>query len=205
MLISLKARVAYLAVPKTGSTAIEAALAPHCDVVLSGHPQLKHMRLRRFERQVRPILPGGGEGIETVAMIREPLDWLGSWYRYRTRPELSGPNSTAGIGFDQFVRDWLSDDPPRHARVGMQSAMLAPPADGPGLAHLFVHERPGPMIAFLQERFGVPIALDRRNVSPEMALTLDPATEAAARAAMAEDYALHSRAMEAAGAGVACG
>ena len=40
-----------------------------------------------------------------VALMREPVDWLGSWYRYRQRDGMARPqNSTREISFDAFVR-----------------------------------------------------------------------------------------------------
>ena len=190
MIVSLTAGIAYLAMPKTGSTAIESVLAPECDIVMSGHPKLKHMRLRRFERFVRPLLKDAQ--VETVAVIREPLDWLGSWYRYRARPQIAGsPNSTAGIGFDRFVRDWLSRTPPPHARVGRPADFLAAPQGGPGLAHLFRYDDFAALEALLSERFGRALALPRHNVSPVMDLALTPETRARAMAALAEDYAIY--------------
>lgn len=194
MLVSIKAGLAYLAMPKTGSTAIETALATDCDIVMSGHPNLKHMRLRRFERQIRPILPNGE--VETVAMIREPVDWLGSWYRYRARPQLEGQrNSTAGMSFDDFVQSWLQDAPPPPARVGRPAEFLAPPQDGRGIAHLFRYDAMDMLVTFLSERFGRPLNLERLNVSPPMALDLAPSLHRALEERMAEDFALYEDAL----------
>ena len=186
----MKAGIAYLAMTKTGSTAIEDVLAPDCDIVMSGHPGLKHMRLRRFERFVRPLL--GDAPVETVSMIREPLDWLGSWFRYRQRPAIAGgAKSTSGITFEQFLRDWLCDDAPEHARVGRPSDFLAAPPNGPPIDHLFRYDEYDLFIAFLQRRFGRSINPARLNVSPSTPLDAPPDVLEEVRTRMQADYALY--------------
>lgn len=194
MLVSLKAGIAYLAMPKTGSTAIEAALAPDSDILMSGHPNLKHMRLRRFERYVRPLLPAND--VETVAVIREPIEWLSSWYRYRSRPQLDGrPNSTAQISFNEFVEAWLQDDPPAYARVGRPAEFLAAPQDGPAIDHLFRYDAFDLLAEFLSNRFGRPLAIAQMNVSPKINAELSPELEAQLRDSMSIDYEFYEGAL----------
>ena len=62
MLVSIKHHLAYLAVPKTGSTAIEQALAPLCDLRFM-RPHAKHLDMRTFERFVLPYLRPCGRGV----------------------------------------------------------------------------------------------------------------------------------------------
>ena len=45
MLVFWKQKLVILSVPKTGTTAIEAALAPHADIVVSHPPEQKHAPL----------------------------------------------------------------------------------------------------------------------------------------------------------------
>jgi hypothetical protein len=59
MLVFWKARLVLLAVPKTGTTALEAAFGPLADMAFLNPPRLKHMTLRRYRRQLAPILEGG--------------------------------------------------------------------------------------------------------------------------------------------------
>ena len=105
MLVFTKSRLVFLAMPKTGSTAYHTALGPHADLVITDPPELKHAPIYRCDRFFRPIYDKVcGVELETLAVMREPVSWLGSWYRYRQRPFLNGkPNSTAGISFDDFV------------------------------------------------------------------------------------------------------
>lgn len=192
MIVLLRHRLAILAMPKTGSTAIEAALAPHADLVASRPPELKHMTLRRFERFLRPLLAAYGAGdAETVCLIREPLDWLGSWYRYRSRPGLADPaRRTDSVDFDGFVAAYLSPSPPAFAQVGRQSVFLRPGPRGRGIDHLFRYEAIAAFTDFLADRIGRPLDLPRLNVSPGPRPRISDAMRARAEAELAEDYRL---------------
>jgi hypothetical protein len=179
MLVFWKERLVFLAVPKTGTTAIEGALAPKAALVFRDPPILKHTPLYRYRRLVEPYLMKAGEvDLETIAVIRHPVDWLGSWYRYRRRDDLAGhPNSTREISFDDFVVEYTKGKPAPFADVGSQAKFLASGGeDKAGVDHLFHYEDQPRMLAFFEERFGEPIALKRLNVSPPMALALKPET-----------------------------
>jgi hypothetical protein len=64
--------------------------------------------------------------MELMAIMREPVDWLSSWYRYRSRPALAGQQqSTSDMDFDTFVEAWLSEAPPVFAQIGRQSRFLS--------------------------------------------------------------------------------
>ncbi len=193
MIVSFRARLAVLALPKTGTTALESVLASRSDIAMTGDPKFKHMRLRRFERDIRPLLNASGfEDIETLAVIREPVDWLGSWYRYRTRPVLLGtPRSTAAISFNAFVEAYLSDDPPVFARVGRPSRFLEPTPSGRAVTHLMRYDRPEALFALLSDRFGFDVAPARENVSPTLPLQLDPGLRRRLELEMARDFELY--------------
>ncbi|MEO1732827.1 MAG: hypothetical protein AAFR45_04250, partial [Pseudomonadota bacterium] len=54
MLIFSKVNLAYIAVPKTGTTAISMALKPKSDISFNGWR--KHMTAQRFHNKVAPFL-----------------------------------------------------------------------------------------------------------------------------------------------------
>jgi hypothetical protein len=181
MLVFWKERLVLLAVPKTGTTALAAALAPRAGMVLRDPPALKHISVVRFRRLVLPMLrKAGGEDFETVAVVREPVAWLSSWYRYRFREEIAGqPQSTRKIGFDDFVRTYATGRSDPRAAVGSQARFVDDGKGGIGVTHLYRYEEPERLLAFLARRLGaLPDSLPRRNVSPVMDVTLSPETEA---------------------------
>jgi hypothetical protein len=192
MLVFWKQKLVLLAVPKTGTTALEAALLPHADAAIVNPPSMKHVPYRRYRNQLARFFEDkGARPMEVMAVIRDPVDWLGSWYRYRGRAAVAGtPVSTAGLSFDTFVEGWLSDPPPEYARVGRQSRFVSDGAGGTGVDHLFAYERFDRAIAFLEDRLGVALHLDRQNVSPAATLDLSPATRAQLQHEAAADFAL---------------
>ncbi|MDZ7907142.1 MAG: hypothetical protein U5N10_02210 [Gemmobacter sp.] len=194
MLVFWHQKLTMLATPKTGTTAIEAALESLAHVSIQRPPQLKHASVRKYHRFIGPWLENvAGENFTVIALMREPRDWLGSWYRYRQREDMGREEkSTAGLSFDQFVRDYCADTPPAHAAVGAQSQFLAPKADR-GLDRLFRYEMIGEVIEFLEERLNCEIILPRLNVSPVVPLELDPATDRLLRKVAAKDFDLYSR------------
>ncbi|MFU8776812.1 MAG: gamma-glutamyl kinase [Roseovarius sp.] len=194
MLVFSKARLVLLSVPKTGSTAYEAALAPHAAIAVSAPPELKHAPVFRYNRFFRPMIERFFEGnFDIVAVMREPVDWLGSWYRYRQRAELTGqPNSTQGLSFDAFVSAYCTGTPPACARVGSQAKFLEPQRNGARVTHLFRYEDQPGLRSFLAARLGVAVAPAPLNRSPSLPLGLSPRIEARLRRKYAEDFALWS-------------
>jgi hypothetical protein len=193
MLVFWKERLVYLATPKTGSTAIEAALEPLASVVIQRPPVLKHTNVRRYWQSFAPFLErASGEGFMVVALMREPIDWLGSWYRYRQRDGMQRPaNSTREVSFDDFVTAYLGKDRPPYADVGRQGAFLAPEG-GRGADRIFCYERIGTFVDFLEDRLNCEIMLPRLNVSPPGTVALTAETEARLRRDLAEDFVLHA-------------
>lgn len=167
-------------VPKTGTSAIDQVLAPHADVAITGPPILKHLPVYRYNRFITPLWEAvEAEEFETFAMIREPLDWLGSWYRFRTRPNLNGKaNSTLHVTFDEFVGEALKGKPAAFANVGSQEKFLSGGLGHNGVDHLFQYEQMPLALAFLQKRLRIDMTLSQVNTSPTMPLRLgDKITE----------------------------
>lgn len=194
MLVFWDQRLAFLATPKTGSTAIETALESLASVVIQRPPVLKHTTAHRYRRFVGPYLnaASGGEDFTVVALMREPRDWLGSWYRYRQREDMTDArNSTAGKSFDAFVHAWCQDPQPSFAAVGSQARFLRP-RHGEGVDRLFRYDEIEHFIDFLEERLGCEIILPRLNVSPPGELELSLQTELMLKEVAAEDYALYN-------------
>ena len=191
MLVFFEQRLAFLATPKTGSTAIAAALESLAAVSIQRPPLLKHTTVHRYRRFIGPFLEAASkDSFTVVALMREPRDWLGSWYRFRQREETEAGKSTRGMSFDDFVRAWCQDQRPDFADVGSQGKFLRP-RQGAGVDRLFRYEAIGSFVHFLEERLGCEIILPRLNVSPPGALELSAETETLLREVAEEDFALY--------------
>ncbi len=193
MMVFSKHKLVFLSVPKTGTTAWQSALGPHASMIISDPPELKHAPIFRYNRFFRPALEKFiGEDLHVIAVMRAPIDWLGSWYRYRQRPFLSGrPTSTEGLSFDDFVQAYVQGDQPRHANVGSQSKFLEPQRNGTAATHLFRYENQGALTAYLEDRLGLRVETRRLNASPQEPLPLSSETEAILRRKYAPDFRLH--------------
>ena len=162
MLISLEHRLLFVCVPKCASTSIESALLPYADMNLRGTPGLRHLGIRDFDTHIRPLLEqfGGAPALESFCVLRDPLDWAHSWFRYRGRRSLARPdhpnhdNYTGDMSFDAFVEALLEPDPPDYARIGTQAWLLERPDGTLAVDHLFDYARLKRLKAFLRDRIG---------------------------------------------------
>ena len=190
MLLFGKENLVVLAVPKTGTTALEGALAPRAAMVLRDPPEIKHTPLYRYNRFLRPMIRNAtGREPELMAVVRHPVEWLGSWWRYRARSDLDGhPNSTKDITFDAFVLEYAKEKPAAFAAVGRQSNFVLNPDGTCGIDHLFRYEAQPAMLAFLAGRLGPLPAFKQLNVSPRREVTLSAEVEARLRAARPDEF-----------------
>lgn len=195
MLVFAKQKLVLLAVPKTGTTALEGALLPHASAAILDPPGLKHVSVSRYRAALEPFFTQRGRRpLELMAIMREPVDWLGSWYRYRRRRGLSGhENSTESVSFDDFVEAWLRDRPPAFANVGSQARFLGGGTGACAVPHLFRFDRIERAVRFLETRLDTKLTLERRNVSPPMELSLSPGMLDRLRAERPEEFELWDR------------
>lgn len=195
MLVFHTQNLVVFAIPKTGSTALEAALAPQASVVVRAPPAQRHMNWgvysTTWEPVIRQALGGTPEGF---AVLREPVERLRSWYRYRSGPQFDGTDlSCAEVGFDGFVDASLSDDPPPFARVGSQDKFVMSRAGEIQIHHLFDHAQMPLALDWLSARLGRKISLGRRNPSPDRPAPLEAGLLDRLRTARAREFDLHSR------------
>jgi hypothetical protein len=132
--------------------------------------------------------------LDTMAVIREPISWMGSWYRYRyryrhrhryryryryrQRPFLKGkPTSTQDITFDTFARGYLQATPPAYAHIGSQARFITPRAGTPPVTYLFRYENQSRLREFLEHRLETKILIPRHNTSPKKPLHLSASVE----------------------------
>ena len=192
MMVFWQEKLAILATPKTASTAIESALGSLAAVVIQRPRALKHTDASRFAAHWKPYLAeAAGAEFEVAALMREPRDWLGSWYRDGQRDDADPERSTRGLSFDDFVQAYCATGPKAgFADVGSQAAFLG--GRGPARVNrIFRYEAPDDFVDYLEDRLGCEIILPRLNVSPAANTSLSSQTEALLRQVCAEDFALY--------------
>ncbi|MEM1100774.1 MAG: sulfotransferase family 2 domain-containing protein [Pseudomonadota bacterium] len=192
MLIFHGQRLVVFSIPRTASTSLHEALRRHADLEVKSPPKDKHMNVRRFERWCARTHPEAAD-YTRVAVMREPLSRLASWYRYRRRAAVSGtPSSTENLSFDEFIELGLTSTAPQAASIGNQHRFLTREDGVLAVDEIFCLERRDVLLAYLEARFG-PVRLKHRNAAPLELLDLDPAREARLRAARAAEFALFER------------
>ena len=179
MLVFTEKNLVFLSMPKTASTAFIAALTHYASMIIKSPPGLKHMGLRRFNNRIRPLIEKNqSASVETLAVIRHPIDWLGSWYRYRQRDAIKNKsNSTQNVSFDSFVQEYMGQTPPDFAKVGDQAKFLHSSKESAPITYLFQYEDQSGLKQFLEQRLEIKFNLQKRNVSPKKNLILHPETE----------------------------
>ena len=199
MLIFLNRELAFLATPKTGTTAVEMALKPHAEIVFAR--SRKHLTALRYHMRVRPFIEDTFSASPApLAVMRNPIDQIRSWYRYRSQPRLDGkPLSTKGLSFEDFALEVISETPPPRAQIGSQFSFLTSDRDDLLVEHLFAYKRQPAFRDFLAERLGREVKLKPKNVSPDLPAPLSRKVESRLRAARAKEFALYDRLMAADG------
>lgn len=201
MLIFWKERLVFLANTRTGSSSIERALETLAHVSVQRPPALKHLPAREVLAHIAPLLTGvTGEGFTTVALMRDPVDWVGSWYRSRQRDGIAAAaGSPRGVSFAEFTEDYMAGrvagfggtDRGADLALGRQSDFLCDDAGRLIVDRVFRYEDIGAFIRFLDDRLGCEITLPRLNVSPASALQLPAPLDLRLRDHLAADYTIY--------------
>ncbi|WBU61059.1 hypothetical protein [Paracoccus albus] len=187
MLIFWEQRLVFLATPKAGSTAIEVALEPLASLAVQRPPELKHVDAQRFRRHIQPWLRETvEEEFTTVALMREPVEWLRSWYRF----ELRDADQPAEKGFEDFARRYIAAPESVTQGIATQSAFLG--GAKPMIDRIFRYEEIEKFTHFLDETLGCEIVLPRVNVPPEADVSLPPEIEQDLRQALRLDVELYA-------------
>lgn len=201
MIIFPTANLVYFAVPRVGSTTFERAFRRAIPNAVILPENAKHMNVRQFESNQRARPPEWfAKNIRRMAILRDPLERLHSWYRYRRRLDQTQPNSTRGISFDTFIEGTMQPDPPSFAtNVGDQWQFCQRKDGTLGITHLFDIANPQPLNAFLQDRLGQGFPGEKSNQSDPLELTLSKTMEQKLRDHRAKEYEFYEKVRQSGG------
>jgi len=190
MLIFWEKRLVFLATPKAGSTAIESALEALSNVAVQRPSELKHTDLASYRRHIEPWLHHAtGDTFTTVALMREPIGWLRSWYRFRQRDDVDDPDhAMVGVSFADFARAYAASDE-AYRGIGTQCDFLTKQQDR--VDQIFRYEEIESFTHFLEDRLDCAISLPRVNVPPAVDVSLRDEQEAELRHFLQRDVALY--------------
>lgn len=191
-----RAGFCFLAMTKTGSTAVEQAFARHAEIVVRRPPRMKHATARTFDKVFAPVLEHYGhprESYELVCVVREPVDWAHSWWRYRSRPETVGrPSHTGDMTFDEFAERIAAGE----IKLGTATNFVRVAAGRPPVDRVYRYEHLDQAIAWMAGRLGVDVPeTGRVNTSPRTDAPIAASTRRLLEQHYAKDVALHERAL----------
>jgi hypothetical protein len=193
----------FLATTKSGSTSIETAFMKHSQMILQKPPAIKHTTYAGFQRFLQPFLNSKGfprESYEVVCVFREPIDWLSSWWRYRSREKLANPtdpkhrNYTGEVSFEHFARAYMEGSE-RFAKVGRPSKFVRPRSGQAEMDRIFRYDRLDLLVDFLCEKVGEEVEVGSANTSPERSFSLSEECEIELREFFAPEYRIYERAI----------
>ena len=158
MRVSIKHNFTFICMPKCASTSIEKALLPHCQLVTRDGEGIKHTSAARYNKYIRPFL--NNKDIETVCIMREPISWLHSWYRYRSREAIADPEHKrhshycGHITFQQWVEAYLSEIRPEYAKLGSQKNYITDKDGEVCVNRIFKYEDLSMIQNYFKEKIG---------------------------------------------------
>jgi hypothetical protein len=205
MLYFNRAKLVMLSQPKTGTTAMGKALAEMTSFSFNNPPRLKHVTYKEFLTHVAPLIEhftgSTRKEYEVVTVMREPMDWLGSWYRYRSREELGAKKKnarkaerfTGDISFEEFLQLACKKENGRSAaKVGSPCAVALNREGKIGVDRIFPYEDLSGFLELLEDRLKTKIEIGEANVSPAREMAVSPEVQQMVRDVFRTEFELHA-------------
>ncbi len=189
MRVSKKYGFTFLCMPKCASTSIERALRPYSQLNSNQDIKMKHTNYRNYNKYIKPCV---GKKLEIVCLMREPVLWLYSWYKYRKRDEIKNKNkSTANISFSEFCEAYLLTNPPIYASMGKQSDFFKDNDGKQGVIKIFKYENLEEIKKYFEEKIGKKLEIPLLNISPKDNYDLDTVLEQRLKDFLKIDYEIY--------------
>lgn len=178
MLIGKEHKYVFLCNTKCASNSIEEMLKPYSEIALVGLQTVRHTNFLDYDRYIKPYLKVRAQvdDLETICIVREPLSWLNSWYRFRSRSTLRNPahpnhhKSTFGMEFSEFLTAYMSSNPPAFAKdISSQFNFVKNSMDEVGVDTIFLYEDLDSLVDYMSRRVDRNLKLKSINVSPKKA------------------------------------
>lgn len=174
MMASLRFGFIVLSMPKCASSSLQQALTPVCDVRFKD--RMKHVDFAFVERWVLPMLRArlapAPYAPRLFCLMRDPIEWLYSWYRY-SWDETGRPATAAGARsaresyatFAAFLDAYFSPRPPRVGGVLRQTDFLRGADGAPAAIELVRFEDHARLLRTLEGLCGQALELKVTNRS----------------------------------------
>ncbi|NNC90710.1 MAG: hypothetical protein HKN82_19810 [Akkermansiaceae bacterium] len=177
MIIGLRNGFVFICMPKCASNSVEEMLGPWSDWAIVQQPPLRHLTYRQYNTYLKPLLDDVYDTVDlqTVCLMREPVSWLYSWYRFGSRQQLQNPShpnhahSTAHLGFDEFVEGYIAPERAAFAEnIPRQCDFVCDEDGNLKVDHLFKYEEISTLVRHFEKLLGAELQLGHLNVSPQV-------------------------------------
>lgn len=203
MRISFRHKYIMFDIPKSASTSVNFALRTISECILDGNGGVKHIQVTDYEQFLEPLFQRrygpGIDDFERIAVVREPVDMLRSYFKYLRRPGVENPGhvdhhrNTIDVDFADFLVNACTVGVKGLARP---SGFVADRNGQIGIDALFSFARLDALSAHLSQRSGTQIDIPFQNVSPESRLSdLGADVLDMVRDTFAADFALYDAIM----------
>lgn len=167
MLIGVQKRFVFVANSKTASTSIEKTLRPHAEIERGGSPNRKHIHMRAALKEYDFLFGNPAYAPETFfrfGVMRDPLDWLQSWFRYRRGNKVHSPLPRE-MTFEEFwqKKDWNIQR--KDGTRNLQRRFFTGADDEMLVDYIIPYEDLGTHFGLICESMGLKSPLQERNVS----------------------------------------
>ena len=157
--------------PKTGTTSIDKALEKNATIRFAKSKKfgLKHICPSDFQKWQEVLeMQFPGKKFESCCIMREPIDWIRSWYKYRSREAIKNQKTFTGdITFDQYLKSFCEKEVPTKSLLNQQSRYLFPKKKIL-IDRIFPYEKFNLFLDYLTEKIGQKIEIENKNISPKV-------------------------------------
>ena len=101
------------------------------------------------------------DNLVKVALMREPVSWMYSWYRFYSRIELRYSShskhfkSIKNVTFEEFIEGYLEDDPLGYSIIGStQFEFLTSNSGIVEVDELFFYEKTNKLVDYMPNKTG---------------------------------------------------
>ena len=135
MLISLSKRFVFVSVTKTGLTSVVEALKPYSEIQNLGRPHKKHMPMYTALSTYDFLFSDSrypAASFFKFCVMREPLNWLFSWYRYRVGSRNIDSALDPSFSSERFwlLNDWNKWQDKENQKRFLQKSSFTNPNSG---------------------------------------------------------------------------
>ena len=175
MLIFAEKKLIIYSMPKTGTTSIQKALENSATIKFgrTGKYGLKHIDAQNFQKWKKTLknqFPG--DKFVSCCVMREPIDLLRSWYKYRSRTKVkSDKQFTGNMTFDKYLNNLYEkkiQDKSNRTPFNRQSRFLFP-KNKMLIDRIFPYQNFDSFIEFITRKIGKDFEIPKVNISPKTA------------------------------------